>query len=490
MKQSVWRKHHKWFGLIAGFFLVMFCWSGIVLNHRDVVSGCEVSRGLLPNSYQFKNWNCGLVRGELMTSDGRTFIYGNSGIWTKDSAGGYEEINGGFPSGVDNRNIRSMSEVEAIDEANHIFALSANQLYRLDAENKWNMVDIGSDDERMSDMTFVKDTLVIVGRSHIYTSVYPFSQFHKSTLKASEEYDGKTTLFKTIWMLHSGEMFGIVGKIVMDIVAVVLILIYVTGVVYWFLVARSKRLAKTGRAAQNKAIVPHIRRSYNWHDFLGRKTIILTIFVCLTGWCLRPPLMVLGVLTRVPAIPHTELSDPNPWNDKLRAIRFDQRSGDWLLSTSEGFHSLENLGARPVKLENTPPVSVMGVNVLRNDSSDGYWTVGSFSGLFKWDRLTGKSVDYFTGLEPEIKKGIPIGDHDICGWMNGPVEYTAGTDVEPMPDKFCKLPMSLWNVALEVHTGRIYTFMGILSTLLWVFLAGAAALWAIWTGWKIRRKSR
>lgn len=59
-----------------------------------------------------------------------------------------------------------------------------------------------------------------------------------------------------------------------------------------------------------------------------------------------------------------------------------------------------------------------------------------------------------------------------------------------MPDNFKDLPMSLWNLALEVHTGRIYTFMGMFSTLLWVFLAGAAAVWSIWTGWKIRRAKR
>ncbi len=490
MKQSVWRKHHKWFGIIAGFFLVMFCWSGIILNHRDIFSGCEVSRGLLPASYQFKDWNGGIVRGTMESSDGLIYIYGNSGIWSTDSLNDYVEMNVGFPLGVDNRNIRSMAEVSTSENKHDIFALSTNGLYRLKASKTWESVDISSDGERLSDMTYEQDTLVITGRSCIYTSVYPFNSFQKSTLPPSEEFDGKTTLFKTIWMMHSGEMFGTVGKIIMDLVAIILIVLYFTGVIYWLLLAKSKRMAKKGLASQNKALVPHIRRSYTWHELLGRKTIVVTLFVCLTGWCLRPPLMVIGVLTRVPAIPYTELADPNPWHDKLRALRYDSAMGDWLLSSSEGFYSLKDLKAKPQKIVNAPPVSVMGVNVMRCDKAEDSWIIGSFSGLFIWNRMSGKSIDYFTGSEPPAKSGIPIGEHDICGWMDGPVEYTSGTSTQPMPDGFIRLPMSLWNFALEVHTGRIYTFMGILSTLLWVFMAGAAALWSIWTGWKIRKKSR
>ena len=111
MKQTTWRKHHKWFGIIAGFFLVMFCWSGIILNHRGVFSNCEVSRGILPASYQFNNWNGGILRGMMQTSGGSTYIYGNSGIWRNDSLNVYQDFNSGLPDGVDNKNIRTMVEV-------------------------------------------------------------------------------------------------------------------------------------------------------------------------------------------------------------------------------------------------------------------------------------------------------------------------------------------------------------------------------------------
>ena len=48
MKRKTWRKYHKWIGIIITFFLVMFCLSGIVLNHRQLFSDINVSRGILP----------------------------------------------------------------------------------------------------------------------------------------------------------------------------------------------------------------------------------------------------------------------------------------------------------------------------------------------------------------------------------------------------------------------------------------------------------
>ena len=40
-------QHHKWFGLLISFFLLMFCVSGILLNHRQLISDINVSRTLL-----------------------------------------------------------------------------------------------------------------------------------------------------------------------------------------------------------------------------------------------------------------------------------------------------------------------------------------------------------------------------------------------------------------------------------------------------------
>ena len=69
MKRKTWRKYHKWVGIIITFFLIMFCLSGIILNHRQTFADINVSRALLPSHYSFEQWNNGLLRGTLCYND-------------------------------------------------------------------------------------------------------------------------------------------------------------------------------------------------------------------------------------------------------------------------------------------------------------------------------------------------------------------------------------------------------------------------------------
>lgn len=490
MKSRTWRKLHKWFGLVAGLFLVMFCWSGVVLNHRGAVSRCEVPRSLLPPSYRFAKWNGGLARGSVRLADGRNIVYGNAGVWLADSAmGGVRPLNAGFGEGVDRRNVRSVVRYEK-NGCEYVYALTTYALFAFD-DSLWRHVEAPFDGQRLTDLTLAADTLIALSRDHIFRATLNGANaqrplFEVVDLPAADGQDGRVTLFRTLWDLHSGQLFGLAGRIVMDAVAIALIVIYFSGVFFWIFSSWLKR--GHGSAGRRRDIAGGARGLLSLHDIVGRKTLALTLFACLTGWCLRPPLMIPAVLTRVPPVPFTSLADSNPWADKLRALRYDGAASDFILSTSEGFFSLARLGAKPVAETVAPPVSVMGVNVLRLGGR-GEWIVGSFRGLYRWDRAARLVTDYYDGSVVDPRQGgMPVGEHDVCGWMGGPVEYTAGTDSVPMPEWMAAEPMSLWNLALEVHTGRIYTFLGLYGSLMWVFVAGGAAVWAIWTGWKVRRR--
>ena len=52
-------------------------------------------------------------------------------------------------------------------------------------------------------------------------------------ITAPSGYDGKVSLFRTVWLLHSGELFGKVGVLVVDVISVLLIIICVTGLAFW-----------------------------------------------------------------------------------------------------------------------------------------------------------------------------------------------------------------------------------------------------------------
>ena len=91
--KSKWRKQHKWLGIGMSFSMLMFCVSGILLNHRSLIKDVNVSRKYLPSRYEYRNWNSGLLRGTLdldkalvedsltmMDSSHRLLLYGNGGI--------------------------------------------------------------------------------------------------------------------------------------------------------------------------------------------------------------------------------------------------------------------------------------------------------------------------------------------------------------------------------------------------------------------------
>jgi hypothetical protein len=146
-----------------------------------------------------------------------------------------------------------------------------------------------------------------------------------------------------------------------------------------------------------------------------------------------------------------------------------------------------------VKVEEAPPVSVMGLNVWQKDKQ-GNWLAGSFSGLFVWDRQQGWVTDYFTGEEAEDTAGPPFGKFAVSGYsadFKGKecvVEYYEGTDALVQPGELSTQPMSLWNFALEVHSGRV--FIGSVATYVFVFLVGGGCVWCLWTGYRVRKGNK
>ena len=102
---------------------------------------------------------------------------------------------------------------------------------------------------------------------------------------------------------------------------------------------------------------------------------------------------------------------------------------------------------------------------------------------------------------------MPFGEHMVSGYVRAPggrefvFDYRYG--VRPlgrelpfpaMPDLARNTPMSLWNLALETHTGRIYgVFLGKVQPL-WTALSGLCILVVLLTGslwwWRTRRRWR
>lgn len=475
LSKATIRKQHKWFGLFLSFFLIMFCISGVLLNHAKSIRSINVDRRWMPTHYYFKKWDKGLMRGTVKWN-GNVLIYGTNGIWKTDSMGGnVEDFNEGFPKGEDWRNIRGM----AITSGNRLWAAGIYDLYQYYPLKGWKRCNIPlAPHERITDITTKGDTLVLLGRSRVYLSVPPYQCFAVQYLKAGDDADGKVSLFQTVWQLHSGEMWGLTGRLLIDAMAVLLIFLCLTGVVQIL-------LPKSVVRKHRKRLVHLLSLHTRW----GRATIVALVFLTFTGWMLRPPMLVAIAHGKVPAIPFTHMDNTNPWYDNLRAIRYDWQAKEWLLYSDDGFYALKNWNDIPRKLRQQPPVSVMGINVFEQQNN-GEWLIGSFSGLFKWNRYKHKITDEISGEIVDKMPKVPFSKSPIAGYSKDfarttvVVDYHRGTEFPIMPSSMSTIPMALRQVCIEVHTGRIYTFLGSLS-ILYISIIGIAIFWCLWTGWKL-----
>lgn len=539
-----WKKYHRWLGLVLSVFMLVFCVSGIILNHREVFSGCEVSRKWLPASYHIKNFNNGVVKGTVVKKSAAhslssencdsVLAYGCAGVFLTDSRlSTWQDFNAGLPESIDERNVRHV--VKAKDGS--LWCAALRDVYRYDENShRWKKVELPGNEERIMDVALAKDSMTVVAltRSRVFTIV-PFVQYgeivkigksssetyrvESKIIPAQKKYEPKTTLFKLVWHLHSGEFFGLPGKLVVDAIALVLIVLSITGILLFILPYGIRRAKKLAAKARMKRLGKQFAWNMKWHNKIGYVTIVLTLWIAITGMCLRPPLMVPLVLSK---LPQAVGEDGNVWQDKLRAIRWDAVQGDWLVSTSEGFLRVdEDFSQAPKMLpdDECPKLSPMGVTVWESDGKGG-WIVGSFRGIYRWNPVNhslNQILDYFTGKPSEETSMIPISDNLVCGYsedfLGGKplvfdfakgVEDAKGQAValcndepktsrneESMSDLICETaPMSLWNVALELHVGRCYSpFLGPLSDL-FVFLSGLLITLVLLSGYIISHRRR
>lgn len=502
MRRKTWakrfKKWHKWPGIIISLIAILFAASGIVMNHRQLFSRISVPRQLLPSSYAYNNWNQSAVRGSLQFKH-RNFIFGNIGIWeVGKQPQHFSDFNQGFPSGIDNRKVYAMQAYK-----NQLFAGTHFGLFALTNNSDWQKVQLPVKNERICDLQLKGDTLLVLTRDVLLKS-FDGHNFRAIQLGDPLGYERKTGLFDTFWQLHSGELFGMPGKLIVDLLGLVTIVLSVTGLFHFFFPKIIKRRRKNARPVS--LLVAAKKQNLQWHNVLGYIFAVFLLVNTFAGIHLRPPLLIAIASKQVGIIPGTQLDSPNPWRDKLRRILWDSNRNVYILSTSDGIYFLpEDLSKKPVLSPVQPPVSVMGCNVLEALNTQQI-LIGSFSGMFVWNLENGRINHFLSGDSYSKPNGMtrPIAANMVAGivrindavfWAdyNRGLMSLSGDTFAPMPQNIREAsPMSLWNFSQEVHTGRI--FENILGSfyILYVPLAGICLLLVLLSGfllwWTVYRR--
>jgi len=529
---KTFKKLHKWPAIVIALIAILFAASGIVMNHRQLFSGVDVSRNLLPKNYHYKNWNLAAVRGSIQL-EGANLLYGNIGVWkTDDDLQKFEDFNQGFPKGMDNRKIYSIIQFkEELIAGTHL------GLYkRSKTDGFWQKLEIPVDKERIADLEIKDNTLLVLTRHYLLESTDGLD-FKKIQLPEPINYQRKTGLFNTFWELHSGELFGLAGKLFVDLLGLVTILLSLTGLLHFFFpkfIKRKKKKIQARTVEGNHPLPPRggnrnlkisedetgsveklvrfKKLNLNWHNVVGYVFALFLLINTFSGMHLRPPLLIPIANKQVGIIPGTHLDSPNPWFDKLRRIHWDAANRRYIFSTVDGFFFAdENLSNKLIPAPVQPPVSVMGCNVLES-MGDNYLMVGSFSGMFVWNMQNGMIADLFTGKPYQTPQGMvrPIGANTVAGFVQSGnkswwFDYSRGAialNAQNEPEAFAAMPdevrkassMSLWNVALEIHTGRIFEHLVGSFYILIVPLAGICLMLVIISGfflwWMVFRKKK
>jgi len=493
------KKYHKWPSLALTVFVLLFAVSGVVMNHRGVFSSVDVGRKYLGSEYQYTNWNNAAVKSAITIQGDTALIYGNIGVWkTTDNFKSFQDFNSGFKLGVDNRKIEKIIKTNS----GEIFAGSLFGLFQQNPSSEnWEEVNLPVLEERVVDLVEIKNQLFVLTRSHLLKKTK--IGFEIVNLLPHQNYDNKISLFKTLWEVHSGEAFGLFGRLFVDFIGLVFIFLCVSGLVYFIYPKWIKKLKQKG--VDSKTKVKFLKFNLKWHNHLGNWLIAFLLLTTLTGMFLRPPLLIAIAANRVSKIPYTHLDSRNPWYDQLRRIMYDEELDRILLATNESvYFTDDNFASAPIRFSVQPPISVMGVNVFEK-AGVGNYIIGSFSGIFYWIPEKGLVFDYIT-KKPHIPvktMGPPISAHPIAGYFKDSkgreilFDYNLGagnlsdnSGFEKMPKNIHDLPMSLWNLCLEIHTGRIYQYLFGQFYILFIPIAGITILWILITGYILYRKQK
>lgn len=497
---GLYKKLHRWPGLIVSFVLLYYGITGVFMNHRELFSGMDISRNALPGNYKYHNWNNAALKGNLNLSRDSILVYGNIGIWLTDSTfSHYKSWNSGLPQGSDNRKIFDVHQ----DNRGNLYAATLFGLYGFDkAHSVWKKFKFDGENERFTGIESIGDTLYAINRSYLFKgkSEGIHTRFNRIELPTPEGYVSKISLFSTIWQIHSGEILGLPGKLFVDLLGIVTVFLSATGIIYFFFPGWLKRRNKKDKPVRKIARINGW--SLRWHNKIGAWTFWMLIILFFTGIFLRPPLLIAIAKAEVSPLKYSHLDQPNPWYDKLRDILYDPQRGILLLSTSDGMYFTEPKDLQPIRFPNQPPVSVMGINTFQNYDK-GAFLIGSFSGLFLWHPDYPEVFNYVTGkLYHEETSGRPVGDYKVTGTINTPggefymVDYDRGIIPIGARYDFPEMPptvrqeskMSLWSVCLEVHTGRFFQNITGDFYILIVPLAGLTGIMVVVSGYLLWRK--
>lgn len=470
---------HKWTSIIISIFIVWMGISGILLNHPELISKISVPKSMIPANYYFENWNRSSISDYkyFQTNKNLHIIGGYEGIFVSTDGGKHFNrlITKGLPNSQYYCKTKSVYLLEdSIPKG--ILAGTFGGLYYYNFEKRyWKKLKLEEENEKVVKILDYKDSIAVFSSSNLYLMDKQLQTNPKKVELLRDERNNKLTFIELFFQLHTGEIWGISGKIIFDIAGLAVVFLSMSGLLIWILPKTSKiKIKLNGKIKEIKWYF--YKLLYDYHLKIGIYVSLILLIIGITGFFMRPPAIAIILDGEIDTDKIPFLKINNPWHDRIRNAMYDKVNDVIILDAKDGFW-ISNSGENKVFKKKLPPVPIfaMGATVMEMDSNCDY-IIGSFSGLFKISTINNKVVDALSGKAPMnislIRPGsnlitsyftMPNGEEFITTHFDGLRAINNVSDFRnyfiPPTELINNFRMPLWNYLFELHNGRIFQFL-------------------------------
>ncbi len=452
--------------------------SGILLNHPEIIEDISVWQWMLPDEYELVNWNrSSIIQAEYSTQTSNlAYFGGHEGVvMTTDGGYSFKDLNiNGYPSSAYAKKTKTIALYQDIN-SEILFAGNYDGLYQFDNEStRWSKLNLPGSETRVMKLIKYKDSLIVATDSEIFIGKVSNNdmKFKKLELARIDE-NPSMTLIELFFQLHSGEIWGLPGKLIFDVAALILLFLSVSGLYLWL----SPKYRRFKENRHWKRASNHTGWFFKYHLKLGIWSFVILLIFAVTGLFMRPPLIGELIDGEI-ALKYVPASNPtNQWKHRIRNANYDAATDRVVIDTKDGYWvSDAGLYGKYSKQYSPVPIFAMGATVLENDDQ-GNMLVGSFAGLYRVTR-SGQYAENVIDEDAPIVSAVRAGANLVTGYFKEPdgTEYVTthfggliNVENPYAKSKKFKMPnflkenysMSLWNYLFELHNGRIFqAFLG------------------------------
>jgi len=464
---------HKYLGLFIILFLIWSAISGIILNHPGLFSGVSVPGWMVPDQYQTENWNRSALIEMLFMKDNEEigFAGGKKGIWkTMDGGRTFTRMSEGYTDSVYYGKVNDLLLLENDGEEPSLFSASFGGLWVCEpVVGKWSKIFPLKGNTDVKKVLNIGEKIILFTQSDAWESSTGKSSYDFKKIGLQREGENKVdkvSLVRLFFDLHGGHAWGIFGRILFDIIGLIIIFLSVSSFYVWYFPKKWKRKKKdTGKNKKSYGFF------YKYHLKLGIWVAAILLLIGITAFFMRPPFLALIARGDIDVAFYPGSFPDNPWDKKIHSALHLKDKGQVMIEATDGvWIGDESMKGKFVKTRIPILVFVMGATVFE-EHPDGGYIIGSFNGLYHMpgngtaiNKVSGKMVRFVSPVKPADKMisgyfRTPDGEEFITAFGQGllPLEGAELKGRFAQPEELTKdKRLPLWNYMFELHNGRIF----------------------------------